>query len=59
MIGTVRAETMAWGGLSAVLTQVIANNNVQFDTLIRHSPVKSDKYAAVLSVVIKEFENKF
>jgi len=42
-----------------VLTQVIANNCICFDTLAKHSPVNSKKYAAVPSVLIKEFENRF
>ena len=29
------------------------------DTLAKRSPVNSKKYAAVLSVAIMEFENKF
>ena len=44
---------------SAVLTQVMANKFIYFDTLARHAPVNSKKYAAVLSVLIKEFENRF
>jgi len=32
---------------------------MHFDTLHNHSPVNSKKYAAVLSVLIKEFENRF
>lgn len=37
--------------------QVIANNCVHFDSLATHSPVNSEKYTAVLSVLVKEFEN--
>jgi len=42
-----------------MLTQVIANNCMHFDTLAKHSPVNCEKYAAVLAVLIKELENKF
>ena len=39
--------------------QAVANNFMHFDVLAKHSPVNSEKYAAVLSVLIKEFENRF
>jgi len=42
-----------------VLTQVMANNCMHFDTLAKHSALNSKEYAAVLSVMIKGFENKF
>jgi len=32
---------------------------MDFNTLAEHSPVNREKRAAVLSVVIQEFENKF
>lgn len=52
-------ETKARGGLSEVLTQVMANNPIHFDTLAKRSPLSSEKYAVVLSVLIEEFENSF
>ncbi len=39
--------------------QAVANNFMHFDVLAKHSPVNSEKYAAVLSILIKEFENRF
>ena len=39
--------------------QAVANNFMHFDVLAKHSPVNSEKYAALLSVLIKEFENRF
>lgn len=58
-ISTVWAETGTWGGCSAVLAQVMANNWVHSDTLAKHGPVNSkQKYSAVFSVLIKELENK-
>jgi len=44
------------GWSSALLSEVMANNFRHFDTLAKHSPVNSEKYAAVLSILIKEFE---
>jgi len=38
-----------------VLTQVVANNVLHFDTLAKHSPVNREKYTVVLSVLIQEF----
>ena len=32
---------------------------MHFDTLPKHSPVYREKYAAVLSVLIRGFENRF
>lgn len=40
-------------------SQVMANNCMHFDTLPKHSPVYREKYAAVLSVLIRGFENRF
>lgn len=57
-IGTVWVKTRAQGGHSAVLTQVIANNCVHFHTLSEKSPENSEKYAVVLSFLIKGFENR-
>lgn len=31
---------------------------MHFDMLAKHSPVNSEKYAALLSVLMKEFENR-
>jgi len=42
----------------AVLAQVIAHNCVHFDTPAKHRTVNTEKYTAVLSVLIKECENK-
>lgn len=39
--------------------QVMVDNFMHFDTLVKHSPMNSKKYAPVLSVLIKEFENGF
>ena len=50
-------ETRSREGCSAVLTQVMTNKFMDFYALAKHSPVKSKKQAAVLSVLIKEFEN--
>jgi len=58
-INTTLAETRPWGGFSAVPTQVMANNCTHFDTLVKHCSVSREKYAAMLSVLIKEFENRF
>ena len=53
------AEIRAREGLSAVPHEIMANNFVHFDTLAEDSPVNREKYAVVLSVLIKEFENRF
>ena len=45
---TVNTELQLGHGESAVLTQVMANNFMHFDTLAKHSPVNSKKYAAIL-----------
>jgi len=37
----------------------MANHFMNFDALDKHSPMNSKKYAPVLSVLIKEFENGF
>lgn len=59
VIVTVSTETRAQGGLSEVLTQGMANNPIHFDILAKRSPLSSEKYAVVLSVLIEEFENSF
>lgn len=38
VIGTIWAETRAWGGSSAELIQIMANNSIHFYTLDKHSP---------------------
>lgn len=38
--------------------EAAANNFMHFDTLSKHSPVYSDTYATLFSVLITEFENK-
>jgi len=47
------------GQCCAVLTQVMANNCMYFDTLAKHIPINSKEYAVMLSLLIKEFENRF
>jgi len=42
-----------------VLTQVVANNCMHFDMVAKYSRVKNEKYSSVLSVLIKEFQNRF
>ena len=42
-----------------MLTQLMANGVMHFDTLAKHSPVNSKKYEAMFSVLIKEFKNRF
>lgn len=52
------AETKTRGGHSEVQTQVMANDFIHFNTLAKHSPGNSEKYAALFSVLIQEFENR-
>lgn len=35
------------------------NNCMHFDRLAEHNHANSGKYAALLSILIKEFDNKF
>lgn len=42
-----------------MLTQVMASIFMHFDALAECSPVNGEKYAAVLPIVIKKFENRF
>ena len=42
-----------------MLTQVMVNNFMHFNTLAKHSPVNSEKYVAFLFILIKDFENRF
>ena len=39
--------------------KIMANNFLNFDTLVKHSPVDSEKYSTLLSFLIKNFENRF
>lgn len=57
-INHIWAETRTRRGNSAVLTKVTANNVMHFNTLAKHSPGNSEKYAALFSVLIQEFENR-
>jgi len=41
-VSTVWIETVTWGGQSAELAQVKANNFMHFDALAKHSPVDSE-----------------
>lgn len=40
-------------------THVMANNFMHFDTLAKHTFVRSERYASLLSTLIEEFENRF
>ena len=40
----------------AVLTEVISNTCMQFNTVAKHSAVNREQYTAMLSVLIQEFE---
>lgn len=44
-------------GHTAVPAQVMANTFMQLDTLAKHSPVNSEKYTAVLTILLKGFES--
>ena len=58
-ISTLWAGTKGRGGCRAVLTAVMANNCMHFDTLAKHSALNNEEYAAVLFIFIKEFEKRF
>ena len=58
-INAIWPANRAQGGHSVLPAQVMANNCVHFDSLAKHSPVNSEKYTAVLSLLIKEFESWF
>lgn len=47
------------GRVQGVMAPIMANDFVHVGTLARHSPMNSETYAAVLGVLIKEFENRF
>ena len=59
VMGSVWAETRTRRRHSAALTQVTANNFMHFDTLAKHRSVNSKQNAAMLSILIKESENRF
>ena len=40
-------------------TQMMANKFMDFEALAKHSPANSKKYVAVLSVLMKKFDNRF
>lgn len=42
-----------------MLTQAVAKKSMDFDTLAKRSPVNTEKYAAVLSIVTQRFEDRF
>jgi len=42
-----------------VVTQVMVNNVMDFDTFTKHSPVNSGKDAAILSILIMKIKNRF
>jgi len=52
-------ETSMSRGLCAVLNQAMANNFMHFVILAKYSPLNNEKYVAMLSILIKEFENRF
>lgn len=54
----VSTETQARGQYCAVLTQVVANNHIHFDTLANDKELSSEEYAAMISNFIEEFENR-
>ena len=41
------------------MAQIKVNNFMHFDALAKHSPVNSEKYAALLFNLIQEFEDRF
>ena len=42
-----------------MLIQVMANNCMHFDTLVEHGALNCEEYAAVLSILVMKFENRF
>lgn len=57
-INSVWTENRARVLCSAILIQVVANNCMHFDALPKNSPVSSEKDAALLSILLLEFENR-
>lgn len=57
VINPIWDETRAQEGHTTVLTQVTTSKFMDFYALAKNSPVNSKKYAALLSVLIKQFEN--
>lgn len=55
---TINTKLKPGHGESTVLTQIMANNCISFDTLAKQS-YKMQKYTALISVLMKEFENWF
>lgn len=53
------AKNRAQGRRSVVLTQVMANYCMHFDTLAKHRHLNSEKYTVMLFTLIKEFEKRF
>lgn len=49
----------SWAEPYRALSQVMANKFMHCDAPAKHGPVKSEKYTAVLFVLIKEFEYGF
>jgi len=45
--------------MGKAVAQVMASSCMHFDTLAKHSALKSEEYTAMLSVLIKDFENRF
>jgi len=59
-VNPVLAESRTWGEqCCAELTQEMANSCMHCDTLAKHTALSSEKHAVVLSVLMKEFENRF
>lgn len=57
--GTADPKTQCYvGQRSTVLTQVTANNCMHIDTLAKHRALNSEAYTAMLSLLIKECENR-
>jgi len=55
----VLTKSRAQGGQCwAVLTEVMANNCTHFDTLAKHRAQNSEEYAAMTSILIKEFASR-
>jgi len=55
----VLTKSRAQGGQCwAVLTEVMATNCMHFDTLAKHRAQNSEEYAAMTSILIKEFASR-
>lgn len=42
-----------------MLTEGLANNFIHFGTLAKHNNLHTKTYVAMLSTLVKEFENRF